>query len=61
MGEYIVKVRSIRHVTHDVLQIVIDKPQHYDFNPGQATDVSINKDGWKDEFERIYVYLSSRG
>jgi ferredoxin-NADP reductase len=44
-----VKIKSIQHVTHDVLQIVAEKPQWYKFTPGQATEVAINKSGWKDE------------
>jgi ferredoxin-NADP reductase len=47
--EHIVKIKSIQHVTHDVLQIVTEKPAGYLFNPGQATDVTINKEGWKDK------------
>jgi ferredoxin-NADP reductase len=46
---HLVKIRSIKHVTHDVLQIVTEKPSGYIFTPGQATDVSINKEGWKEE------------
>ena len=49
MEQHSVKVISIDKVTHDVLQIVTAKPLHYAFNPGQATEVSINKNGWKDE------------
>lgn len=44
-----VSVKSIDKVTHDVLKIVTEKPQQFSFTPGQATEVSINKDGWKDE------------
>ena len=47
--EHIVKIKSIDKVTHDVLQIVTEKPQKYNFTPGQATEISINKNGWKDE------------
>lgn len=36
-------------VTHDVLRIVTEKPVQYAFNPGQATDVAINKKGWENE------------
>ena len=46
---HLVKIKSIKHITHDVLQIVTEKPQQYNFDPGQATDVSINKNGWKDK------------
>ncbi len=49
MKQHLVKIKSIHHITHDVLQIVTEKPLHYIFTPGQATEVSINKNGWKDE------------
>jgi ferredoxin-NADP reductase len=49
MEKHIVKVKSNDKVTHDVLQIVTEKPLQYIFTPGQATEVSINKNGWKDE------------
>ena len=49
MEQHIVKVKSINKVTHDVLRIVTEKPSDYTFTPGQATEVSINKNGWKDE------------
>ena len=49
MTQHIVKIYSIQHITHDVLQIVTEKPQKHTFTPGQATEVSINKSGWKDE------------
>jgi len=43
------KVKSVKKVTHDVLRIVIEKPQHYSFNPGQAAEIAINKEGWQKE------------
>jgi ferredoxin-NADP reductase len=49
MKQHPVIIKSINHITHDVLQIVTEKPQKYTFTPGQATEVSINKSGWKDE------------
>ena len=49
MTEHIVKIKSINKVTHDVLQIVTEKPIGYSFIPGQATDVSVNKPDWKEE------------
>jgi ferredoxin-NADP reductase len=49
MQQHIVKIQSIDKVTHDVLKIVTEKPANYTFNPGQATDISINKTGWKDK------------
>ena len=49
MEEHIVKIKSIEKITHDVVQIVTEKPRHYTFIPGQATEVSINKQGWKND------------
>ena len=49
MVQHIVKIKSIKKVTHDVLQIITDKPPAYTFVSGQATDVSINNTDWKDE------------
>ena len=44
-----VKILSIVKVTHDVLAFTCEKPEGISYQPGQATDVSINKDGWRDE------------
>jgi ferredoxin-NADP reductase len=55
--EHIVKIRSIVNSTHDVLQIITDRPDDYVFQPGQATDVSINKEGWRDE-KRPFTFTS---
>jgi ferredoxin-NADP reductase len=49
MEEHKVKIRSIDKITHDVLQIVTEKPRGYNFTPGQATEISIDKEGWKKE------------
>lgn len=51
------KIISIDKITHDVLRIVTDKPEHYTFKPGQATEVSINKTGWMDE-KRPFTFTS---
>jgi len=42
-----VKIVSIKHATHDVLRIFTEKPRHFHFMPGQAANVSINKEGWQ--------------
>jgi ferredoxin-NADP reductase len=49
MKQHLVKIKSIKHITHDVLQIVTEKPKQYNFTPGQATEVSINKPDWKEK------------
>ena len=47
--KYIVKILEIKQVTHDVKCFRIEKPSGYQFTPGQATDVSINKPGMEEE------------
>jgi len=47
MKQYIVKILSIKHITHDVLQLVTEKPENYNFIPGQATHIAINKPDWE--------------
>lgn len=47
--KYFVKVKSITALNYDVLEIVTEKPEVYDFRPGQATEMAINKEGWEDE------------
>lgn len=47
--EQIVKILSAKYVTHNVRQFRLEKPSGYSFIPGQATELSINTDGWQDE------------
>ena len=49
MQQHIVRIESVTKITHDVLSIVTDKPAGYEFNPGQATEIAINKTGWKEQ------------
>lgn len=58
MELYTQKVESVKKVTHDVLSIVIGKPPDYHFKPGQATEVSFNKPGWKEE-KRPFTFTST--
>src|SRR3569833_2865766 len=55
--EKIVKILSIRNVTHNVRSYQIEKPDGYTFEPGQATELSINKDKWKEE-KRPFTFTS---
>lgn len=57
MKQTIVKIKSIQHITYDVLQIVTGKPRQYKFTPGQATEVAINKKGWDNE-KRPFTFTS---
>jgi ferredoxin-NADP reductase len=57
MESHIVKIQSIRNVTHDVLQIMTEKPAGYAFTPGQATEVAINKEKWTEQ-KRPFSFTS---
>ncbi len=49
MVQTIVKIISIEPVTHNVKRFTLEKPKDYSFNPGQATEVSINTPELKEE------------
>lgn len=53
----VVKIKSIEHLTHDVLKIVAEKPANLVYMPGQAADISINKTGWEKEL-RAFTFTS---
>jgi ferredoxin-NADP reductase len=55
--EHIVKIKTVENVTHDVKRFQCEKPEGYDFIPGQATEVSINKKGWEEE-RRPFTFTS---
>jgi len=55
--ESVIKIKDTRQRTHDVKSFRCEKPPGYQFTPGQATEVSINKDGWKDE-KRPFTFTS---
>jgi ferredoxin-NADP reductase len=55
--DYIQKIQSIVPVTHDVHRFRLDKPEGYEFIPGQATEVSINRAGWVEE-RRPFTFTS---
>lgn len=44
-----VTIKSIDHATHDVLHIVVEKPDGMDFEPGQATEIFVDESGWENE------------
>lgn len=49
MGNYKVAIKSISQVTPDTLKIVTNKPAGFNFEPGKATWITINKGGWLTE------------
>ncbi|HTO15123.1 MAG TPA: hypothetical protein VLZ83_05105 [Edaphocola sp.] len=52
-----IKIKEIKHLTHDVLKIVLEKPEGLIFTPGQAADFAINKPGWETEW-RSFTFTS---
>jgi hypothetical protein len=46
--DHTVKIISTEYVTHNVKHFVVEKPEGFEFVPGQATDLSINEPEWKD-------------
>jgi ferredoxin-NADP reductase len=57
MEEHIVKIISTEPVTHNVKHFKVEKPQGYQFIPGQATEVAVNKPGWENE-RRPFTFTS---
>ncbi|UAY55875.1 ferredoxin reductase domain-containing protein [Arachidicoccus terrestris] len=47
--EHQVSILNIEPVTHNVLRISVERPKNYNFIPGQATEVAINKEGFTTE------------
>jgi ferredoxin-NADP reductase len=41
-------ISRIENVTHDVRQFTFEKPDGFEFAPGQAAEVGIDRDGWRD-------------
>lgn len=52
-----VKILAIGDVTHDVKRFVVERPANYDFEPGQAAEVALDLDGWRDE-KRPFTFTS---
>ena len=44
-----VKILDTVPVTHNVRHYRLERPKGYNFSPGQATEVSIDRDGWQDK------------
>ena len=57
MEQQIIKIVSIDNVTHDVLRFVTEKPADYNFMPGQAARLSINKEGWEQK-KRSFTFTN---
>src|SRR5690349_14311999 len=55
--EQVIRIKHITELTHDVKSFRCEKPKEYSFIPGQATEVSINKEGWREE-KRPFTFTS---
>jgi len=44
-----VRILDTLPVTHNVRRYRLERPRGYGFTPGQATEVSIDRDGWRDK------------
>lgn len=52
-------ILDVEEVTHNVRRFRLERPDGYDFSPGQATDVAIDRDGWRDE-KRPFTFTGLR-
>ncbi|WGK64487.1 FAD-binding oxidoreductase [Croceiramulus getboli] len=52
-----VTIQEIHYINHDVVHIRTDKPNKYNFKPGQATEVALDKDDWREE-KRPFTFTS---
>lgn len=51
------RIKAITPVGGNVFQYDLEKPEGFTFEPGQATEVAIDKDGWRDE-RRPFTFTS---
>lgn len=54
-----VKILEAQNVTHNVRRFRVERPAGYSFVPGQATDVAIDRDGWREE-KRPFTFTGLR-
>jgi ferredoxin-NADP reductase len=59
MNKVIVKVLESQFVNYDVKRFVVEKPEGYEFIPGQAVNVSINESDWKTE-KRPFTFTNQK-
>lgn len=52
-----VKIKQIIQLNPDVKQFRVEKPAAYRYTPGHATEVAIDKDGWRDK-KRPFTFTS---
>jgi len=57
MENHKVRILSIEYITRDVLQVWTVKPEGLNFQPGQAVDISLNREGWQHK-KRSFTFTS---
>lgn len=55
--EYIVKILNTEYISQDMKRFTVEKPKGYKFEPGQATELSINTPELKNE-KRPFTFTS---
>ena len=55
--EHKVEILEINQLTHDVKEFITEKPEGFSYTPGQATVVSINKQGMEND-KRPFTFTS---
>lgn len=51
------KILNTHFITHNVKRFVIEKPEGFEYTPGQSAHISINSPDWKDQI-RPYTFTS---
>ncbi len=54
---YTMTLQSVEPVTHDTRRFRFDRPDGFRFEPGQATHLAIDREGWRDE-DRPFTMVS---
>ncbi|SHH60528.1 ferredoxin reductase domain-containing protein [Winogradskyella jejuensis] len=55
--EHQITIEQIEHINHNVIRIITSKPSGYSFSPGQATEMAIDKDGYREK-KRPFTFTS---
>ena len=51
------KIINTHYITHDVKRFVLEKPEGFEYSPGQSASISIDLPGWEDKV-RPYTFTS---
>lgn len=54
---YSAQILAVQRVTRNVRRYTVEKPPGYEFQPGQATEVSIDRPGWTEK-KRPFTFTS---